>query len=85
MNPGKSPSPDRLNPFCYQKYWDVVGKDVSSAVLAILWGNLIPSSLNYTNVALVSKKQNPKALNDFRPISLCNVTYKSMTKVITNR
>ena len=33
MNPTKAPSPDGMNPLFFQKYWHMVGTDVSDAVL----------------------------------------------------
>ena len=41
--------------------------------------------MNHTHVVLIPKKQNPSEITDFRPISLCNVIYNMVTKVITNR
>ena len=58
---------------------------MSTAVLAILNGSPIPEGMNHTYVALIPKKHKPIDVSDFRPISLCNVIYKLVTKVITNR
>ena len=85
MKPGKAPGPDGMNPFFYQHYYGTVGDDVSAAVLAILNGSPIPDDLNHTCVSLIPKKRKLVDSSDFRPISLCNVLYKLMTKVITNR
>jgi hypothetical protein len=44
-----------------------------------------PSPYNQTNICLIPKKNNPTLPSDFRPISLCNVTLKVITKTIANR
>jgi len=44
---------------------------------------LLPS-LNATFIALISKEEHPSTLDKFRPIALCNVIYKIISKVITN-
>ena len=41
--------------------------------------------LNATFLALIPKYDNPNSLNEFQPISLCNITYKVMTKIIARR
>ncbi|KAK0592826.1 hypothetical protein LWI29_026094 [Acer saccharum] len=40
---------------------------------------------NNTNVVLILKVQKPVSLKDFRPISLCSVIYKIITKAMANR
>lgn len=43
------------------------------------------NSLNATYLVLILKKTKPKSMQDMRPIALCNVLYKIISKVITNR
>ena len=38
MHPNKAPGPDGFKPLFFQKFWDVVGKDVSYVVLDLLNG-----------------------------------------------
>jgi hypothetical protein len=41
--------------------------------------------VNVTHMALIPKKQNLEHVTEFRPISLCNVIYKVISKVMVNR
>lgn len=43
---------------------------------------MILDFLNETLISLIPKCPNPKSLNNFRPISLCNSIYKVVTKII---
>eukprot|EP00253_Pinus_taeda_P024025 PITA_24025 len=38
-----------------------------------------------SHIALIPKEANPKSFDRFLPISLCNVSYKIITKIIANR
>lgn len=85
MDPLKSPRPDGFGACFYQKHWLTVGDDVCAAVLKILKGDGMISSFNSTIIALVPKKCEPQYVMDFRSISLCNVVYKWVSNVMSNR
>ncbi|KAL0430275.1 UNVERIFIED_CONTAM: putative mitochondrial protein [Sesamum radiatum] len=85
MAPLKSPGPDGMPPFFFQKYWPIVGHDVVSNTLALLNELALPSDLNHTHIVLIPKCRKLEFLTQFRPISLCNVAYKIASKTIANR
>lgn len=85
MNPTKTSGPDGFSALFYKKYWDIVGNDLLSVVLQILNENRDPSDFNYTYISLIPKLPILILPFQFRPISLCNVTMKLVTKCIANR
>lgn len=80
-----APGPDGFTTLFFQKYWDLVGHDVTIAALRILILKGDPSGWNNTIITLIPKVKNPLSPKDFRPISLCNICYKIVSKAITNR
>ena len=80
-----APGPDGMCPMFFQTYWHIVGHSVTDTVLGILRGAPIPKFLNRTFIALIPKKKKADCMSDFRPISLCNVIYKLVSKVLANR
>lgn len=70
----------------YKAYWSVVGEEVSSVILNYLngYGNL-EGSVNNTLIVLIPKVTNPTHASEFRPISLYNVVYKTVSNVLANR
>lgn len=85
MGPHKSPGPDSFSVEFYQNHWPTVGAAVSEAVLAILNGMGMTSSLNSTFITLIPKVNIPTLVSEYRLVSLCNILYKIVPKVITNR
>jgi hypothetical protein len=45
----------------------------------------MPEGINDTVIVLIPKDTEPEELKDFRPIPLCNVIYKLISKCIVNR
>ena len=85
LHPTKSPGLDGMLALFFQKYWSIVGTNVSNMVLNVLNSGMSLSDINRTNIALVPKTNNPQRMSEFRPISLCNVIYKLISKTLTNR
>lgn len=85
MEPLTAPGPDGMPPIFFQSYWSIVGEDISNAVLDCLNRCHLPEEINLTYITLIPKVKCPEKISEFRPISLCNVIYKLVSKVLANR
>lgn len=85
MDPFKAPGSDGFHASFFQKSWSVVQDSLSNMVLAVLRGSALPSSVGEILIMLIPKVSVLESLNQFRPISLCNVVFKVITKVLVNR
>ena len=85
MAPLKALGPDGMPPLFFQKYWKVVGPEVTQGVLSCFNSGHILHAINHTFITFIPKVKTPAKITEFRPISLCNVIYKLISKVIANR
>lgn len=85
MHPDKSAGPDGLNPAFFQNFWLLLGREVFQSCKRWLHMTEFPAELNDTNIVLIPKKEDADSVKDLRPIALCNVLYKVVAKVQSNR
>ena len=80
----KTPGPNGMSSIFYKTFWHIVDSDVTEAVLTALNTSHVPAILNSTFIALIPIIKEPKKVSDFKAISLCNVVYKLIAKVLVN-
>ncbi|KAF7112259.1 hypothetical protein RHSIM_Rhsim06G0236500 [Rhododendron simsii] len=85
MYPTKAPGVDVMTALFFQNYWDILGVDITEVVQGFFHSGHLLRNLNQTLITLIPKTQCPTKPSQFRPISLCNVLYKLITKILANR
>lgn len=81
----KAPGPDGFHPIFFQKCWETIHKSILYMILKVFQFESIDSRLNATLICLIAKVSNSETINQYRPISLCNTSYKIITKLIVIR
>lgn len=85
MGKFKAPGPDGFQPVFYQHCWEVVGESVLRFVLEFFQTGMLPQDTNDAIVVLIPKVAKQEKITQFRPISLCNVLFKIITKTMVGR
>lgn len=84
FKPLKSPGPDGFHPTFFQKFYSIVGPSTIDFCKKVLTSYSMPPDNNATLICLIPKCSNAETLKSFRPIGLCNTSYKLITKIIVN-
>ena len=85
MNSHKAPGPDGLPALFHKRYWNIVGSTVIAAVQNFFHSGKLLPELNNTLLVLIPKNNNPSSVNHYRPIGLCNVVYKTISKLLVSK
>lgn len=85
LGPDKAPGPDGFNARLIQANWELFGPSIVNQVTQFFAENIMPRQVARSNLVLVPKCDNAAKLTDFRPISVCNVVYKLISKILAMR
>uniref|UniRef100_A0A8I6X7Y2 Reverse transcriptase domain-containing protein n=1 Tax=Hordeum vulgare subsp. vulgare TaxID=112509 RepID=A0A8I6X7Y2_HORVV len=85
IGPLKAPGTDGFPARFYQRNWAALKTEITAAVMEFFASGSMPEGVNDTAIVLIPKVPHPKELKEFRPISLCNVIYKLVSKCLVNR
>ena len=81
----KAPGPDGFTVAFYRTHWEVIKKDYIRMAKNFFAKCKLGSSIKASHLALIPKDPNPQSFDRFRPISLCNVSYKIISKILAHR
>jgi hypothetical protein len=81
----KALGPDGLHAVFYKKFCNICGEEITREVLQALNSGQITEGWNDTTVVLIPKVDDPELVTQFRPISLCNMIYKIISKLLAAR
>jgi hypothetical protein len=81
----KSPGPDGWTIEFYLHFFDLVGLDLLELVEESRLSGKVVGALNSTFLTLIPKAINPTTFVDYRPIALCNLCYKLISKIIATK
>lgn len=85
IRPLKYPGPDGYLAKFFQHMCNSIGPDIIASVQDLLRSRASLKKLIKLLFYISLKKRNPQKVNDFRPVSLSNVIYEIIMKVVANK
>lgn len=81
----KAPGLDGFSGIFYQDQWELVQSIIHASAIQHHSTNSLLQVLNRTHLALIPKVKALVSATQYRPIALCNFSYKILTKILVNR
>ncbi|KAI0529431.1 hypothetical protein KFK09_001980 [Dendrobium nobile] len=80
-----APGPDGYTFDFFKKAWHIIGHKLCIAIRSFFTTCHLPKGVKASAITLIPKNPHASNINDYRPISLCNVFYKIIAKLLANR
>eukprot|EP00253_Pinus_taeda_P017696 PITA_17696 len=85
LKAGKAPGPDGFTTIFFQHLWETIKWEVWQVVEESRTLRWMYQGMNATFIALIPKAEDSPSPEKYRPIALCNIIYKIVSKVIALR
>lgn len=85
LKEGKAPGPDRFTSNVFHSFWELIKLEVWQIVEESRTMRWMLLAMNATFIALIPKEAYSNTPDKFRPIALCNVIYKIVSKIVASR
>lgn len=85
INDHKSPGLDGFGVIIFKANWNNVKDDVIIAIMKFLGKERLYKAFNCTVVTLIPKSDDSKYIKDYRPIFICTIIFKIISKVLEAR
>ncbi|KAJ3687164.1 hypothetical protein LUZ61_016328 [Rhynchospora tenuis] len=85
LSPDRAPGPDGINARFIQSNWHTLKPMVLQQVHQFFSTKTMDKDIAKSNLILIPKKDYPQLVSDYRPISVCNVIYKIISKLLSRR
>jgi len=85
MKNGKASGPNGFNVDLFKACWNIFKQDILNVAKDSRRDKTILKPLNTTIISLIPKQELTHTPERFRPIVVCNVVYKIISKVVPNR
>lgn len=85
MNGLKAPGPDGILGIFYKSQWDIIKDKLVEFIQCLFQDSSKVSLINDTFIALIPKIAQPNLISQFRPIGLCYIDYKIISKILASR
>lgn len=85
MKSYKAPCPNGFQPLFFKHFWELVRDDLWTFVRQAFQHGYSDTCIAEILVVLIPKVDHPTRFKELRPINLCNVIYKVITKVVVQR
>lgn len=76
INADSAPGPDGMKGAFFQKYWGLIGEQVTKEIQEVFESGVMPKEWNLTYLCLLPKTPHPEHMTDLRPIRRNEVVFE---------